>query len=360
MLLVLTISATTVVIGNWLFRKPFGKLPSRSEKSKLHDVHPIKKGELQNLSNTPPLAPGVSYFSIIKKMLLDKKKSRSPLLINTTKYSKPIINDHEIILTWFGHSSYYVQGKDFRILVDPVLEGSASPFKNLVKPFKFSNNIGIDDIENPTHVIISHDHYDHLDYLSIKKLKQKDCIFICSLGVGAHLRYWGVPSSQIKELIWWQNYSEERLNITACPARHFSGRGLYRNRSLWSSFMLEINDRTIYLGADSGYDQHFKEIASAFPKIDLAILECGQYNTMWPYIHMSPEEVVQAATDLQAAHTLPVHWGKFALAMHPWTEPIERFVAEAEVRSVSYISPQIGENVTLLQDFPREKWWREM
>jgi L-ascorbate metabolism protein UlaG (beta-lactamase superfamily) len=200
-----------------------------------------------------------------------------------------------------------------------------------------------------------------LDYNTIKKLHTRVKRFYTSLGVGSHLEYWGVDPSKITEFDWWETKTfDSGFKITATPARHFSGRGFKRNQTLWSSFVLKTDSAAIYIGGDSGYDSAFKTIGDNYGPFDLALLECGQYNTMWPNIHMMPEEVAQAAADLQAKAYMPVHWSKFTLALHRWKDPIERTTKAAEQLGVTVTTPLIGEPVVIGKDLPNKKWWEEL
>ncbi len=203
-------------------------------------------------------------------------------------------------------------------------------------------------------------HYDHLDHSTIIKLHRKTERFITPLGVGAHLEGWGIEPERITELDWWERTSFKSLTLAAAPARHFSGRSLRRNTTLWSSFILTSERFNLYLGGDSGYDDHFKSIGDKYGPFDLALLECGQYNTMWPLIHMMPEEAVQAAIDLQAQMMMPVHWGKFSLALHPWKEPVERVLKAAQQHQVPLTTPRIGEPVLLSKSYPSDRWWERV
>jgi L-ascorbate metabolism protein UlaG (beta-lactamase superfamily) len=180
------------------------------------------------------------------------------------------------------------------------------------------------------------------------KLKSKVKHVICGLGVGEHFRYWGYDSSMVHELDWHDNIQlENDFSITATPARHFSGRGLKRNMSLWVSFAIKTKNHNLYIGGDSGYDTHFKEIGEKYGPFDLAVLECGQYDKSWKYIHMMPEEVVQAGFNLKASKVIPVHWSKFSLGNHPWDEPIIRYTTEAEKLKQTYFAPFIGEKINV-------------
>ena len=269
-------------------------------------------------------------------------------------------------LVWFGHSSYLLQIESKNLLIDPVFSGNAAPLSFMVKAFPGSNEYKIEDMPAIDYLILTHDHYDHLDFRTIRKLKGKVSKIFCSLGVGAHLMHWGVEENIITEMDWWQSEQlDKKIKLTAAPARHFSGRGIKRGQSLWSSFILKTATHNLYLGGDSGYDSHFKDIGKQYGPFDLAILESGQYNTMWPLIHMLPEETVQAAVDLKAKAMIPVHWGKFRLGMHPWDEPVKRVLVKAEQINkaqgtgdqLQVATPKIGEPLLINGNYNTNNWW---
>jgi len=263
------------------------------------------------------------------------------------------------VVVWFGHSSYYLQSGNFKILIDPVFSGYASPVPVFAKSFEGVNAFGPADFPELDLLVLTHDHYDHLDYKTVVQLKDKVKHIVTSLGVGSHLEYWGFPAAQITELDWWQTVDiNPEVKLTATPSRHFSGRGVTRAKTLWSSFVLEIHGYRIFLGGDSGYGKHFKTIGEQFGSFDLALLECGQYNPYWPYIHMQPEEVPQAAKDLNAAMLIPVHWAKFVLASHEWNDPVKRILAAATNMEQALSTPMIGSVFTLGKVAENQDWWK--
>lgn len=251
-----------------------------------------------------------------------------------------------------------IEGK--RFLVDPVFSGSASPVPGTVKAFKGTDRYTVDDLPPVDYLVISHDHYDHLDYETIVKLKDKVKMVICGLGVGAHFEHWGYPAGKIIESDWNNTIPlDGGFRIHTTPARHFSGRGFTRNNTLWMSYVLQTPKKKIYIGGDSGYDTHFAEIGNQYGPIDLAILENGQYNLAWEAIHMLPEQVFQAAKDLKAKRLFPVHSSKFTLAMHAWDEPLTKVTAFAKAEAFPLVTPVIGEMVDLNDTahvFP--EWWK--
>ena len=268
------------------------------------------------------------------------------------------IKSDKPVIVWFGHSSYFIRINNKNILIDPVFSGNASPVSFMVPAFEGSDVYTTDEFPEIEFLILTHDHYDHLDYKTIKKLKTKVKEIYCSLGLASHLIYWGFNKNIITEMDWWQtNKLTAEITLTAAPARHFSGRGFKRFKTLWSSFILKTASYNLYLGGDSGYDKHFKDIGEKYGPFDIAILESGQYNTAWPLIHMMPEQTAQAALDLKAKVLLPVHWGKFTLAMHPWNDPVQRVLKAAASKNLKITTPMIGEPVILDEIYPDKNWW---
>lgn len=339
----------------------FGKLPTGARLNAIRLLNNYKDGALQNLSVTPMQPEGVSFFKVFTTFLFQKHPDKIPT--KTLPHILPDLNtaakstDPEII--WFGHSSYLIKIDGIRILVDPIFSKTPSPFSFIgSKNFKGTDFVEAEDFVDIDVLLITHDHYDHLDYQSILKIAPKAKKIITSIGVGAHLDKWGIDSNKINELSWNQSINVfDKFNFTAVPARHFTGRKFKRNQTLWSAFVLKTDNHKLFLGGDSGYDTHFKDIGAQHGPFDIAFLECGQYNELWPYIHMFPEQTVLAAIDLNAKILMPVHWAKFSLAMHPWDEPIKRVTLEALKQKVTIITPKLGETVQLNKDFPTEQWW---
>ncbi|RZJ79862.1 MAG: MBL fold metallo-hydrolase [Flavobacterium sp.] len=357
----LAILVILVIATIWILNLPvFGKHPAGKRLEKLQSLSNYKNGQIENLSPTPNLPEGVSYWNIISKMIEGNDKGSPTKAIPHLK--SDFTSSDELKITWFGHSSYLLQVDGINILVDPVFSERTSPFQWLgTKQFLGTDFITPEELPDLDIVIITHDHYDHLDYNTILKLKDRTKHFITSLGVGEHLEYWGIDASKITELTWNESTTlPTGASITATPARHFSGRGFTRNKALWSSFVLKTKNNNIYIGGDSGYDTHFKNIGETYGPFDVAILECGQYNLMWPLIHMMPEQVVQANLDLNAKKLLPVHWAKFKLALHDWDEPIKKVIATAEKHNVSILTPIPGQTFKLDDGTTSKKWWIEL
>lgn len=355
-----------LIVGTLIFLQHplFGKQPTGERLQRIQKSKNYKNGQFHNLSNTPALTENVTYFDAIKEMLFPKTQHTKPSdSIPYVKTSLTTLKTTDDFLIWFGHSSYYMQIEEKTFLIDPVLTNNASPLYNTNKAFKGADVYTYDSIPKVDYLILTHDHYDHLDYTTFKKIKEKVAKIVCPLGVGEHLEYWGFPKENITELDWHESTSLSNLiKITATPARHFSGRTFKRNTTLWASYVLQTQHLKLYLGGDSGYDTHFKDIGTKYGPFDLAILENGQYDRKWKYIHMMPEEVVKASEDLQAKKFFPVHSSKFKLANHPWKEPLERVSEYAKANpNTAMILPKIGEVVYLNKtDQTFDNWWKDI
>lgn len=335
----------------------YGKLPSGERLRKIQASPNYKNGSFQNLSKTNAMAEDASFFKTMRDFIHKAKNVKPPKVLPFVKTDLKNLKGDKPTLVWFGHSSYLLKIQETTILVDPVFSGNAAPISFMVKAFAGANEYKVEDFPKIDILLLTHDHYDHLDYKTVLKLKGKINKVVCSLGVGSHLEHWGFDKKNIHELDWWENFTDKEISLTAAPGRHFSGRGIKRGQSLWSSFILKTKNYNLFLGGDSGYDSHFKTIGEKYGPFDLAILESGQYNKSWPNIHMMPEETVEASAELKAKVLLPVHWGKFSLAMHAWDEPIQRVLKKAEEIKVQVATPKIGEAFVIGEALPKEKWW---
>jgi len=346
----------------FLQQSKFGKLPSGERLQKIEKADNYKNGTFHNINHTPDLPKGVSYWDVTKKYLFTKKIDSKPSEpIPSIKTDLQNLNLDEDILVWFGHSSYFMQIDGKKILVDPVLSGAATPLPFGTKAFMGTDIYSTDDLPEIDILFISHDHYDHLDYKTVTKLEPKIKTVICGLGVGEHFEYWGYDPAKIIETNWNEKTDlADNLTVHTMPARHFSGRGLNRNKTLWASFVLQSPTKQIYIGGDSGYDTHFAEIGQKFGDFDLVILDNGQYDEHWPYIHLLPNEILTVAKELNARRILPVHSSKFVLGNHPWYEPLELITTNND-EELNIATPMIGEMVNLNnsnQTFSH--WWDTM
>ena len=359
------ILACLLLIGIFIYflskSDQIGNLANGDRLKTMQSKPTYKKGAFENIEYTPDLKEGESYLNVLQKFIFKKDKRNFPsIALPTIKTDLKQIPLDQDILVWFGHSSYFIQINGKKILVDPVFSNHASPIPGSVKAFKMSNTYSADDLPEIDILIITHDHWDHLDYPTILNIKNKVKTILTGLGVGSHLEKWGYPPEKIHELYWGESLTIDDLQFTACTARHFSGRLFKRNSSLWSSFVLKNNTYNLFLGGDSGYGKHFKEIGERHGPFDLAILENGQYNESWKYIHLMPEEVILAAKELKAKTVLPVHSSKFALANHAWDEPLIRVSKEAIKQNYPIWTPQIGQIVYLNQPNKFKDWWIDL
>lgn len=358
-LLVITLLAIAVFL--FLQQPKFGKQPTGKRLELIKKSPNYRNGQFQNLSHTPNFAEDVTFFRALQQFLFSDKPRNKPVdSLLSTKTNLLQLHPSKNILVWFGHSSYFMQIDGKKILVDPVFSGVASPVSFTTRAFKGTDRYTVEDMPEIDYLLISHDHWDHLDYETIKKIRPKIKKVITGLGTGEHLEYWKYNPSIIIEKDW-----NETINLDSgfvaytVPARHFSGRYFARNKTLWTSWVLQTPSMKIYIGGDSGYDTHFAQIGRKYGPIDLAILENGQYNRNWKYIHMMPGEILKAANDLRAKAVLPVHSGKFALALHPWDEPLKNVVGQFKNSPVKLVTPLIGEEVRLNDSTQLfTEWWK--
>ncbi len=341
--------------------KAFGQSPSGTTATDFAKYSNFKAGRFNNLSETVMMAKDASFHKVFWKFINKPKECFPPEripFIQTDLKKIHVENGRQPVLVWFGHSSYLIYVNGLRVLVDPVFSGHASPFSFTTRSFAGANYYGVDEMPEIDLLVLTHDHYDHLDFETVIALRSKTRRICTSVGVGSHLKYWGIDEQNICELGWGESHGvDAQTRITAAPARHFSGRGFARNKTLWSSFVLQSGNHRLYIGGDSGYDTHFKKIGQEFGPFDIVMLESGQYNQDWPQIHMMPEDTVQAALDLNARILMPVHWGKFTLALHAWNDPIRRIRATAEKLKQPFTSPMIGEPIQLNDYLPTKNWW---
>ena len=263
---------------------------------------------------------------------------------------------------WIGHASLYVQLDGVRLLIDPIFSDHASPFDFGPKRFH-PPPIALADLPTIDAVLITHDHYDHLDMRTVQRLAHGDTLFVVPLGIGAHLERWGVAPQRIRELEWGQEQALGGLRIVSTPARHYSGRRLGdRNATLWTSWSVLGARHRFFVSGDSGYSDHFRAIGEQFGPFDLAFVKVGAYGpgAPWLDIHMSAEDAVRAARDVRARRLFPEHWGTFNLAFHAWDEPIRRTVAAARAKQVEVVTPRVGEIVDADAPFASSAWWESV
>lgn len=341
----------------------FGARPTKKKKRQFQQSENFIKGKFNY-----PIVSRLDYrLKVLLPVLSEYVKGnpnarpKEPLKVQriTKSFFSKSVNKASV--TWLGHSTSLIQLDGKLLLLDPVFTAYASPFRFGGRRYSEQLPIEIADLPEIDVVLISHDHYDHLDYRAIKKLRNKVRKFIVPLGVGSHLERWGVNSERIVEFDWWEEAEVYNLKFRCTPAKHSSGRGIFgMNLTLWCSWIIEGKHTKVFFSGDSGYGPHFKEIGEKYGPFDLTLIEAGQYdNKGWWPLHMFPEETIQAHIELGGNLLLPIHWGAFTLAIHDWDEPIERALKAAHDRNVSIATPRIGETVEIsLSHVPLTPWWR--
>jgi L-ascorbate metabolism protein UlaG (beta-lactamase superfamily) len=306
--------------------------------------------------NETPILP-ILWRAITEKRKDSVPVQRVPIKPLTLEQLNQLPADTDSVIR-LGHSTIYLQLNGQKWLIDPMFSERASPF-SFVGPKRFHHTpIALQDLPIIDGVIISHDHYDHLDEKSIKALASKTSVFIVPLGVNSHLKKWGIPPEHIKSLDWWQSLSFNSIRITATPTQHFSGRWLFdKDETLWASYVIESPKSKIYFSGDSGYFAGFKEIGDKFGPFDLTMIETGAYDKDWSTIHMLPEESVQAHIDLKGKHLMPIHNGTFDLAFHAWYDPLVRINKLTNEKSIPLVTPIMGQiiNINNIEETPN--WW---
>ncbi len=311
--------------------------------------------------NTPLALMQISIpetFTILWEMIRGVKNSAPKKTLPSAQQTFDKVNGAH--LTWFGHSTFLYEIDGKKILFDPMLGKYASPLPLMVARYPYKLPASAEELPHLDAVIISHDHYDHLDYGTVQILKEKVERFIMPLGVGAHLLRWGVPKEKIVELDWWGTFTIEGITITSAQSQHFSGRSLSdRQKTLWSAWMIKSPTAHIFFGGDSGYFPGFKTIGEKYGPFDLTLLDSGQYDPRWKVVHMTPEESAVAHKELRGKVFMPIHWSAFTLALHEWTDPAERALIAAKKQKIEMITPVIGERFDVLKDRPQKIWWRQ-
>ena len=339
-----------------------GGTPTDAERRAYAQSGHYRDGGFVNLVPTK-VSTGRSFAATVWKFIFRKDPNATPPgplpLLPLDSLAIVRKTPEMVRVTWFGHSASLLEVAGQNILLDPMLSMEMGPVR-WATPNRYNRSLAITPEKLPyiAAVLISHDHYDHLDLETIRKIKDKVGQFYVPLGVAAHLRAWEVPRTRITEMNWGDSVQLPGLVLRCTPARHFSGRGLTNhNATLWASWVLQTPTKRIFYSGDGGYGPHFAAIGAAYGPFNLALMECGQYNADWAEIHMMPEQSVQAARDLRAAVMLPVHWAAFTEANHAWNDPIRRATAEAARLGQPLTTPRLGEPVTLGAALPVSRWW---
>lgn len=357
-LVVLLVAAATWVLST----PPFGG-PLAGERLARAQANPqYRNGEFVN--TLPPAGyTAADVWNLISGQFFGDEvrepPSAIPVLAVAPETLKAALAESGLRAFWIGHASVFIEIDGLRLLVDPIFSEYASPFELGPKRFH-APPILLADLPVIDAVLITHDHYDHLDMRTVQQLAKRGTAFFVPLGIGAHLQAWGVPEAQIQDLEWWKEMSLKSVRIVSTPSRHYSGRGLGdKNATLWGSWSVIGPQHRFYVSGDTGYSDHFRSIGERFGPFDLSFIKVGAYGpgAPWLDIHMSPEDAVRAHLDVRARRMFPVHWGTFNLAFHAWDEPIKRTLAAARTRQAEVLTPRIGEIVDADRPFAPNAWW---
>jgi L-ascorbate metabolism protein UlaG (beta-lactamase superfamily) len=337
--------------------KSLGKDPAGDDLARLDTLPNYKNGGFENLAERSDTT--VKRNKLLLLLHNRSKTLRPSRALPWVKTNLKTLAAPAPTVVWFGHSSLLIKSLQGNILIDPVFSNHAGPVPGLVTAFDGTTNYHAKDMPAIDVLIISHDHYDHLDYSTLKKLKDRIKTAIVPMGVGSDLVYWGFNRKNIIELNWNQSVTlPGGIQVTATPAQHRSNRSYSKaNKTLWASYVIQAGNYRLFYGGDSGYGPLYKQIGRQYGPFDLALLECGQYSPNWPWTHLWLGQAAQAAVDLQAHLLQPIHWGRFEEADQTWNEPIKKLVPAAEKLGVQLNVPRIGEPYTLGNPPKTAVWW---
>ncbi|NRA66122.1 MAG: MBL fold metallo-hydrolase [Pseudobacteriovorax sp.] len=332
----------------------FGSKPE-GDQMKALESSPQFKGD--KFGNVPPTVDTMEMgmFALLWEFLFKSRKPSEPLPSVKPVFASTLTAD-QLNVYWLGHSTLIIETGGKRFITDPIF-GSASPFSFLMTRLQPAP-IAFEELPEIHGVLISHDHYDHLEMPTVKKFAAKGVPFFVPLGVGSHLRGWGVSEDLINEMDWWDEKVLDGVTIACTPSRHFSGRGLSDgNSTLWSSWSIIGDKKRFFYSGDTAYSPHFKAIGEKYGPFDIAAMENGAYNENWSDVHLFPEQSVQASLEVQAKAMIPVHWGMYDLALHDWFEPIKRAVQHGDKIGANVLTPQIGQTIRLEEKSVLSRWW---
>ena len=356
---VLALLVLALLAATWgVLRLPaFGGTWEGARLARMQQSPQFTNGRFENTS------PYVSKLSVLRELhdfLGDEVREPAfevPVLkMSADDLARPVASG--LRSWWLGHASVLVEIDGVRILTDPVLSQRASPFQFIGPARLHPAPLPLEQWKNIDAVVISHDHFDHLDMDTISHLARGGTQFYVGLGIGAHLERWQVPTNQIHEMDWWEHAELKGVTIHCTPARHYSGRTSMNNSTLWASWMIRGPQHALYYSGDTGYADHFKTIRARLGAPNLALIKVGAYGDTWMDIHMNPESAVQAHQDLGATTLLPVHWATFNLAYHDWAAPVVRTLAAARAQGVQVVTPRVGEKFEWGQPFENRLWFQ--
>jgi L-ascorbate metabolism protein UlaG (beta-lactamase superfamily) len=338
--------------------KSLGRNPRGAALTRIQALPNYKNGAFQNIDSADNGENKVKGGNAFKTFFNrpETVTPQSPLPWIKTDVKNLVAVQPTVV--WFGHSSVLIKTQSGNVLIDPVFSNHAGPIPGMIKAFKGTTHYGAKDMPMIDVLLISHDHYDHLDYRTVTQLKNRIKKVVVPMGVGSHFIYWGFKPENIVELNWNESYTlPGGLKVTATPARHRSNRTFAQKKTLWASYVIQTGNYRLFYSGDGGYGNHFKQIGRQYGPFNLALMECGQYNEAWLHHHMLPAQTAQAAADLQARMIQPVHWAKFAESAHPWNEPVNLLLPAAEALHIPVSIPRIGEPYTVGSAAKSLVWW---
>ncbi len=344
--LIVVLLGLVILTGMWVIQPKFKAYQSPQ-------YNPTT-GEFFNTPASQPVKSGTEKALWSMIFASEKYRPKGELPTIKTDWQAFIQPQTQARFVWFGHSALMARMDDKTLLIDPSFADSASPVPVMMT--RFAPKPDLASLPDVDYIIYSHAHYDHLDVDVVKFYQDKDTKFIVPLGVGAYLIKWGIDDNRITELDWWQSYELDNLTLTAVPARHDSARTAFDGKkSLWAGWVFQTSDEQIYFSGDSSYAPHFKQIGEKFGEFDLAFVENGQYNELWPDNHLFPHQTVQAAKDVNARRWMPIHWGAYALSTHGWSESVMDSSRLSDVQNLAMLSPKIGQIFD--KTTSTERWW---
>jgi L-ascorbate metabolism protein UlaG (beta-lactamase superfamily) len=354
----LLLLALVLTVATWMvFQLPsFGGMADGARLERMRQSPQFHNGRFEN---TPPYVSNMSLQRELHDYMGDQVREPQfevpGIKMSADELAKPVAPG--LRSWWLGHASVLIEMDGVRILTDPMLSQRASPFQFIGPARLHPVPLPLEQWKNIDAVVISHDHFDHLDMDTIRQLSQGGTHFYVGLGIGAHLERWQVPAAQIHEMDWWEQASIKGVVIHCTPARHYSGRTSMNNSTLWASWMVKGPTHSLYFSGDTGYASHFKAIKERLGAPELALIKVGAYGDTWMDIHMNPESAVQAYQDLGAQTLLPVHWATFNLAYHDWAEPVVRTVLAARAKGAQVVTPRVGEKFEFGLPFDSKPWY---
>ncbi|MFG2846886.1 MBL fold metallo-hydrolase [Kitasatospora sp. NPDC101155] len=365
-LLALTALAAGLGATAWSLRDlpaAFGRRPDGEREERVRNSPQYRDGVFHNapsaLARTAG-APGVDPATV-RRMMFERTGRVPAHPVPTVRPAATGPAAEGVEITWYGHASALVEIEGSRVLLDPIWSDRCSPSAHVGPKRLHPVPVELEELPPVDAVLISHDHYDHLDMATVKRLvRSQSAPFAVPLGIGGHLRRWGVPEHRIIELDWDETCTLGELVVTLTSAHHFSGRGLTRNTTLWGSWVIAGPTRKVFYTGDSGYFEGYGRIGEQHGPFDAALVQIGAYDAAWADIHMTPEDAVLAHRDLDAGLLVPVHWCTFNLGLHPWAEPIERLLKEAKAQAVPLAVPRPGERVDVDNPPELDGWWESV